>query len=84
MEEIALLQAKLKENPNDLQTIEQYAIALADIGENEEALKNFVYLKKNNPNNPTVYYNIGIILELIQMKLLMFIMVILIRSLNLL
>ena len=35
------LQEKLKQNPNDIKLIEEYAIALSDIGENEEALKNF-------------------------------------------
>ena len=41
------LQEKLKQNPNDIKLIEEYAIALSDIGENEEALKNFIYLKKS-------------------------------------
>ena len=57
------LQKKLKENPNDATLIEEYAIALSEIGENEEALKNFIYLKKIFPESPLVYYNIGIILE---------------------
>ena len=44
MEDIKILQSKLQENPDDLETLENYAIALSDIGENEEALKNFLYL----------------------------------------
>ena len=63
MADIKELQDKLKKNPNDLQLIESYAIALSDIGENEEALKNFVYLNKQCPQNPKILYNIGIILE---------------------
>ena len=59
---ISELQEKLKQNPNDIHLIEEYAIALSDIGENQEALKNFIYLKKVSPDNPQVYYNIGIIL----------------------
>ncbi len=62
-EYIKQLQEKLKENPKDNETIEAYAIALSDIGENEEALKNFIYLKNIFPDNAKIYYNIGIILE---------------------
>lgn len=63
MVDIKELQDKLKENPNDYNLLEEYAIALSDIGENEEALKNFIYLKNNFPENSLVFYNIGIILE---------------------
>ena len=42
---------KLKQNPNDVKLIEEYAIALSDTGENQEALKNFIYLKKVSPDN---------------------------------
>ena len=49
--DIKALQDKIKENPNDYKTIEEYAIALSDIGHNEEALKNFIYLRKNFPEN---------------------------------
>ena len=44
MSDIKILQEKLKQNPDDYQTLEDYAIALSDIGENEESLKNFLYL----------------------------------------
>ena len=63
MADIKELQEILKQNPNDFKTMEEYAIALSDIGENEEALKNFLYLKKMFPDNPQILYNIGIILE---------------------
>ena len=63
MDKIKEIQEKLKNNPDDLKLIEEYAICLSDIGENEEALKNFIYLKKMMPENSVVYYNIGIILE---------------------
>ena len=63
MSDIRELQQRIKENPNDYKAIEEYAIALSDIGENEEAYKNFMYLKKVMPENPIVYYNLGIILE---------------------
>ena len=65
MDNIKELQEKLKENPNDYKTIEEYAIALSEIGENEEALKNFIYLKNNFPPSALVYYNIGIILVIL-------------------
>ena len=63
MSDIRELQQRIKENSNDYKAIEEYAIALSDIGENEEALKNFLYLKKMFPENAQVLYNIGIILE---------------------
>ena len=63
MEEIEILREKLKQNPNDYETLEEYAIMLSDIGENEEALKNFLFLKDKFPDNSKNYYNIGIILE---------------------
>ena len=63
MSKINELQQKIKENPNDYKLIEEYAIALSDMGENEEAYKNFMYLKNVMPENPIVYYNLGIILE---------------------
>lgn len=63
MIDIKELQEKLKQNPNDYKLMEEYAIALSDIGENEEALKNFLYLKEMFPDNGQILYNIGIILE---------------------
>ena len=63
MSNIQELQQKIKENPNDLKAIEEYAIALSNIGEIEEAYKNFMFLKSKMPENPVVYYNLGIILE---------------------
>ena len=63
MKEIKILQEKLKQNPDDLVSLEEYAILLSDIGENEEALKNFVFLNEKCPDNPKILYNIGIILE---------------------
>ena len=44
-EKIKELQQRIKENPADNEAIESYAIALSDIGENEEALKHFIFLK---------------------------------------
>ncbi|MBQ9245752.1 tetratricopeptide repeat protein [bacterium] len=66
-EKIIELQNRIKENPQDYDAVEQYAIALSDIGENQEALKNFMFLKSVQPNNAKVYYNIGIILEKLKM-----------------
>ena len=65
-EKIKELQKRIKENPADNEAIEAYAIALSDIGENEEALKNFIFLKNKFPDNAQHYYNIGIILEKIK------------------
>ena len=62
-DEIKILQERLKNNPNDYVAIEQYAVKLSDIGENEESLKNFLFLNKKIPDNPKIIYNIGIILE---------------------
>ena len=50
-EDLKDLQNKIKENPDDFQALEEYAIALSNIGENEEALKNFIFLKNKFPNN---------------------------------
>ena len=63
MTDINELAKKLKENPEDYKTMEEYAIALSDSGQNEEALKYFKYLRKVFPENAQVYYNIGIIFE---------------------
>ena len=49
-EKIKELQQRIKENPADNEAIESYAIALSDIGENEEALKHFIFLKNKFPN----------------------------------
>lgn len=65
-EKIKELQQRIKENPADNEAIEAYAIALSDIGENEEALKHFIFLKNKFPENAQHYYNIGIILEKIK------------------
>ena len=35
-EKIKILQENIRNNPNDFKSIEEYAIALSDIGENEE------------------------------------------------
>ena len=61
------LQDRISQNPKDYDAVEQYAIELSDIGENEEALKNFMFLKSVFPDNAKIYYNIGIILEKLKM-----------------
>ena len=47
MDEIDIkeLQDRITENPKDYDAVELYAIALSDMGENEEALKNFKFLR---------------------------------------
>ena len=58
--EIEKLQALLQDDPSNFQARRELSVLLANEGFNEEALSNLKYLLKYFPDDPEIYYNLGI------------------------
>ena len=60
MLEIEKLQKTLQKDPSNFQARRELSILLAQNGFNEEALSNLKYLSKYFPEDPQIWYNLGI------------------------
>ena len=62
-DKIEELQNLIKQDPQDYQLRRQLAVLLTDLGFNEEALRNLLFLAAKFPNDEGVFDNLGIVYE---------------------